>query len=173
MTASAWVAMGALGGRGKISGLYSSVILQQDDIEPLMPFTLSHPATVLPFARLLARRRLLSAVVIGSMVPDFGRFLPWQPARFETHSADALLTFCLPVGLATYWMFQWLIKRPLIELLPPGAYARWRDFSTPASLESLKDWVLAACGVLFGAVTHLVWDAFTHEGARGVRMFPT
>jgi hypothetical protein len=26
--------------------------------------------------------------------------------------------------------------------------------------------------VLFGAVTHLVWDAFTHEGARGVRMFP-
>ena len=138
-----------------------------------MPFTLSHPATVLPFAQLLARWRLLSAVVIGSMVPDFGRFLPWQPARFETHSADALLTFCLPVGLATYWMFQWLIKWPLIELFPPGAYARWRDLSTPASLESLKDWVLAACGVLFGAVTHLVWDAFTHEGARGVRMFPT
>ena len=138
-----------------------------------MPFTLSHPAAVLPFARLLARWHLLSAVVIGSMVPDFGRFLPWQPARFETHSADALLTFCLPVGLATYWMFQWLIKWPLIELFPPGAYARWRDFSTPASVESLKDWALAACGVLFGAVTHLVWDAFTHEGARGVRMFPT
>ena len=138
-----------------------------------MPFTLSHPAAVLPFARLLARWRLLSAVVIGSMVPDFGCFLPWQPARFETHSADALITFCLPVGLATYWMFQWLIKWPLIELFPPGAYARWRDFSTPAAVESLKDWVLAACGVLFGAVTHLVWDAFTHEGARGVRMFPT
>jgi hypothetical protein len=138
-----------------------------------MPFTLSHPAAVLPFARLLARWHLLSAVVIGSMVPDFGRFLPWQPARFETHSADALLTFCLPVGLATYWMFQWLIKWPLIELFPPGAYARWRDFTTPASVESLKDWALAACGVLFGAVTHLVWDAFTHEGARGVRMFPT
>jgi hypothetical protein len=26
--------------------------------------------------------------------------------------------------------------------------------------------------VLGGAVTHLVWDAFTHEGARGVRWFP-
>ncbi len=33
-------------------------------------------------------------------------------------------------------------------------------------------WLLAACGVLAGAVTHLVWDAFTHEGARGVRMLP-
>lgn len=137
-----------------------------------MPFTLSHPATVLPFARLLARWRVLSAVVIGSMVPDFGFFLPWQPARFETHSADALITFCLPVGLATYWIFQWLIKWPLIELFPPGAYARWRDFRSPAAVASLRDWVLAACGVLFGAVTHLIWDAFTHEGARGVRMFP-
>lgn len=138
-----------------------------------MPFTLSHPAIVLPFARLLARWRLLSAVVVGSMVPDFGRFLPWQPARFETHSADALLTFCIPVGLAVYWIFQWLIKWPLIELLPPGAYARWRGLTAPAEVSSLKQWVLAACGVLFGAVTHLVWDAFTHEGGRGLRMFPS
>jgi hypothetical protein len=138
-----------------------------------MPFTLSHPATVLPFARLLARRRLLSAVVIGSMVPDFGRFLPWPPARFETHSADALLTFCLPVGLAVYWIFQWLIKWPLIELLPPGAHARWRELTAAAAVSSIKQWVLAACGVLFGAVTHLVWDAFTHEGGRGLRMFPS
>jgi hypothetical protein len=138
-----------------------------------MPFTLSHPATVLPFARLLARQRLLSAAVIGSMVPDFGRFLPWQPARFETHSADALLTFCLPVGLAVYWMFQWLIKWPLIELLPPGAYGRWRELTAPAEVSSLKQWVLAACGVLFGAMTHLVWDAFTHENGRGLRMFPS
>ena len=137
-----------------------------------MPFTLSHPAAVLPFARAIARRRLLSAVVIGSTVPDFGWFLPWHPTRFETHSADALLTFCLPVGLAAYWIFQWLVKTPLIELLPAGAYARWRELSAPAPLASPRQWLLAACGVLFGAVTHLVWDAFTHEGARGVRMIP-
>jgi hypothetical protein len=137
-----------------------------------MPFTLSHPAAVLPFGRLLARWRVLSAVLAGSMVPDFGHLLPWQPPRFETHSADALLTFCLPVGLAAYWLFQWLIKRPLIELLPAGAHARWRESSAPADVASLKQWILAACGVLFGAVTHLVWDAFTHEGARGLRMFP-
>src|ERR1700689_5600695 len=111
-----------------------------------MPFTLSPPAIVLPFARLLARWRLLSAVVVGSMVPDFGRFLPWQPARFETHSADALLTFCLPVGLATYWLFQWLIKWPLIELFPPGAYARWRETSAPAEVSAITHGFSAACG---------------------------
>jgi hypothetical protein len=39
-------------------------------------------------------------------------------------------------------------------------------------LGSLRQWVVAACGVLVGAVVHLVWDAFTHEESRGVRMFP-
>jgi hypothetical protein len=115
---------------------------------------------------------MLSAAIIGSMVPDFGWFTPWRPARFETHSALSLLTFSLPVGLITYWIFQRLIKTPLIELLPTGAYARWREHAAPADYTSLLQWFLAACGVLAGAVTHLVWDAFTHEGARGVRMIP-
>jgi len=137
-----------------------------------MPFTISHAAVVLPFSRILARRRLLSAVVIGAMVPDFGLFFPWRVYRFETHSAVALLTFCLPVGLAAYWVFQYLVKAPLVELLPAGAYARWRPFSPHANLRSLRQWTLAACGVLAGAVTHLVWDAFTHENARGIRMIP-
>jgi hypothetical protein len=137
-----------------------------------MPFTISHAAAVLPFARPLARWRLLSAAVIGSMVPDFGWFLPWRPARFETHSADALLTFCLPVGLATYWAFQRLIRTPVMELLPPGAYSRWRESAAPADYTNLKQWILVACTVMAGAFTHLVWDAFTHEGGRGLRMIP-
>jgi hypothetical protein len=139
-----------------------------------MPFTLSHTAAVLPFARPLARWRVLSAALIGSMVPDFGLFLPWpwRPERFETHSALALLTFCLPVGLATYWLFEYLIKTPVFELLPDGAHARWKPLAAPAAIGSLRRWLLAACGVLAGAVSHLVWDGFTHEGARGVRLIP-
>ena len=137
-----------------------------------MPFTISHAALVLPLSRLLARWRLLSAVVIGAMVPDFGLFFPWRMHRFETHSAIALLTFCLPVGIATYWLFQYLIKTPLIEVLPEGAYARWRPCASPAYFSSIRQWILAACGVLAGAVTHLVWDAFTHENARGIRRIP-
>ena len=137
-----------------------------------MPFTISHAALVLPLSRLLARWRLLSAVVIGAMVPDFGLFFPWRMHRFETHSTIALLTFCLPVGMATYWIFQYLIKAPVMEVLPQGAYARWRPFSSPADFSSVRQWILAACGVLAGAVTHLVWDAFTHENARGIRMIP-
>jgi hypothetical protein len=137
-----------------------------------MPFTVSHLAVVLPFSRQLARWRVLSAAAMGSMVPDFHIFAPWPMGRIETHSFMALFTFSLPVGLIGYWLFQYLIKAPLIELLPDGAFERWRPFSTPASIESSRQWIFAACGVLAGAFTHLVWDAFTHEGARGIRMLP-
>ena len=137
-----------------------------------MPFTISHAAVVMPFSRLLARWRVLSAVIIGAMVPDFGLFFPWHVHRFETHSVAGLFTFCLPVGLATYWVFQYLIKTPLLEVLPDGAYARWHAFAPPADFASIRQWFLTICGLLAGAVTHLIWDAFTHENARGVRMIP-
>jgi hypothetical protein len=137
-----------------------------------MPYTISHAAVVLPFSRLLARWRLLSAVVIGAMVPDFGLFFPWRVPRFETHSLVALFAFCLPVGLTTYWIFQYLVKTPVLEVLPQGPYARWLPLSSRADIASIRQWLLAACGILAGAVTHLGWDAFTHENARGVRMIP-
>jgi hypothetical protein len=136
-----------------------------------MSFTLSHAAAILPFARLLSRWRLLSACVIGAMVPDFGLFFPWRLDRVETHSGMSLITFCLPVGLATYWLFQALIRTPVLEVLPEGAYARSRASAAPADMGSLLQWVRAACGVLAGAITHLIWDGFTHEGARGMRLF--
>jgi hypothetical protein len=137
-----------------------------------MPYTLSHVAAVLPFSRQLARLQILSAMVIGSMVPDFGYFLPIHLQRAATHGAVSLVTFSLPLGLLTYWIFQRWMKAPLFNLLPDPAYIRWRPFSTPAVLTSPRQWLLAACGVLVGAVIHLVWDGFTHEGARGMRMMP-
>jgi hypothetical protein len=136
-----------------------------------MPFTISHTAVVLPFSRWLARWQLLSAATIGAMVPDFRVFFPGMP-RVETHSFTALFTFCLPVGWITYWVFQRLIKSPILEVLPEGPYARWRPFAAEAHIRSWRQWLLAGGGVLAGAVTHLIWDAFTHDGGRGVRLFP-
>jgi hypothetical protein len=137
-----------------------------------MPFTISHVATVLPLARFLERGRVLSALVIGSMVPDFSLFLPWRVDRVETHSAVALFTWSLPVGIATYWVFQYGIKRPIREVLPDGAYARSLPYAAVARIGNLEQWLLACAAILVGAITHLVWDGFTHEGARGVRMIP-
>jgi hypothetical protein len=137
-----------------------------------MPYTISHAAAVLPFSHWLRRLRVLSATVIGSMVPDLGYLMPVHPSRMLTHSALSLVTFSLPLGLLCYWVFQRLMKTPLLSLLPDQAYMRWRPFAAPAALDSPRQWLLAAGGVLAGAVTHLAWDGFTHEGARGMRMIP-
>ena len=65
-----------------------------------MPFTVSHIAAVLPGYRPLKRAHVLTAAVIGSMVPDFGLLVPGFMARWQTHSLPGLFTFCLPIGLA-------------------------------------------------------------------------
>src|SRR5258707_2092213 len=101
-----------------------------------MPFTISHAAVVLPFSRLLARWRLLSAVIVGAMVPDFGLFFPWRMHRVESHSAGALFAFCLPVGMATYWLFLYLIKAPGLGVLPDSAYAPPPPDSSAATVVS-------------------------------------
>ncbi len=137
-----------------------------------VPFTVSHAAAVLPFAHYLRRWHMLSAAVIGSMVPDFGFFLPGHWQRAETHSLEALVQFCLPVGLGAYWLFELLVKPATSELLPDRAYVRAQVYSPAAHVGNATQWLLAGLGVILGAITHLVWDAFTHEGARGVRMFP-
>ena len=89
-----------------------------------MPFTISHIAAVLPGYRVFTRANIFSAAVIGSMVPDFGILLPGAISRMETHSITALCTFCLPVGLMTYWLTLLLIRPAVLEALPNGAYAR-------------------------------------------------
>src|ERR1700686_3075010 len=137
-----------------------------------MPFTVSHIAAVLPAHRPLTRAQVFTAAVIGSMVPDFGLLVPGFMARWQTHSLPGLFTFCLPVGLAAYWLTLLLIGPAMSEVLPDGAYLRLRAAHPAASITQLSAWLRAAAALLLGAITHLIWDAFTHENARGVRMFP-
>jgi hypothetical protein len=139
-----------------------------------MPFTLSHVAAVVPAFRPLSRAQVFAAAVIGSMVPDFGLLLllPNTLIRWHTHSFEGLFSFCLPAGLCAYWITLLLIKPALLEVVPDRPYLRLRAAPASASIMDLRHWLYAALAVLFGAVTHLIWDDFTHEDARGVRMFP-
>jgi hypothetical protein len=137
-----------------------------------MPFTVSHIAAVLPGYRPLTRAHVFTAAVIGSMVPDFGLLVPGFMARLQTHSLQGLFTFCLPVGLTAYWLTLLLIRPAMIEVVPDGAYLRLRAAHPPASIRQVSAWLYAGAALLLGAATHIIWDAFTHEDARGVRMFP-
>jgi hypothetical protein len=135
-----------------------------------MPFTISHIAAVLPLQKPLRRLGLLSAAAIGAMVPDMDLILPTRLAREQTHGRLALVTFCLPVGLAAWALFQALVKPALIEVLPNRVYTRLCAEHLGTRLGSVTAWLYAALAVLFGALTHIVWDGFTHEDGRGARL---
>jgi Domain of unknown function (DUF4184) len=137
-----------------------------------MPFTVSHIAAVLPGYRPLTRAHVFMAAVIGSMVPDFGLLLPNTLVRWQSHSVSALFSFCLPVGLFAYWLTLLLIKPALQEVAPDRAYLRLRARHPSVAISNPMHWLYAALALLLGAASHLLWDDFTHEDARGVRMFP-
>lgn len=109
-----------------------------------------------------------SALVIGSVVPDWPLYLPVGPAYATTHSLVGVLGFCVPVGFALFLLFQFLLKRPLFELLP--AYFRqrlWRFVQAPwvFRFHTLVGVVIA---LALGSMVHVAWDSFTHKGQWGV-----
>jgi hypothetical protein len=137
-----------------------------------MPFTLSHPAAALPLLRPLGRYGVLSALVIGSLVPDLAYFIPLTIARNESHSITGLFLFCFPAGFVSYILFHVLFKGPLLGLLPTSLLHRMNtSVNNFMSLPSVP-WTSVSISLLCGTATHLIWDTFTHEAAPGVAVIP-
>jgi len=110
---------------------------------------------------------VLSALVIGSMAPDFSYFLPFPISRSQSHSIAGLFWFCVPVGLVAYVAFQRLLARPLVDLLPASLRMRLLPV-----IDARVDapWRAVIVSLFVGAATHIAWDAFTHAGAPIVRV---
>lgn len=126
-----------------------------------MPFTLAHPAAVLP----LRRVRLLRTVplILGAMAPDVPYYLPWRIAQYIppiTHTFLGSFTVDLPIGLVMLLMV-WLLRAPLAA--PPGGRASIKCRTALERFGSRPiNWVLAPLSILIGAWTHIAWDSFTH-----------
>lgn len=132
-----------------------------------MPFTISHAAAVLPIHRLSAKLPL-TALMIGSMAPDFGYFFSHEASRQYTHSLGSLLYFSLPAGLAVWFFYVAVLEKATITLLSDRWHTRFAhtDAITPALLGR------AAIAIVLGAITHLLWDAITHRGTFATETFP-
>lgn len=140
-----------------------------------MPFTLSHPAAVLPFVR---RPFSAAALVAGAVAPDlpyFARSTPvpvsaqswYEPFMNATtsHTLAGALTVSLPYALALYG-FLLVARRPVAGLVPavvagfPGPGDARGGPLGAGRLLARTGWVLVS--LVLGIATHLVWDSFTH-----------
>lgn len=118
-----------------------------------------------------ARWSAASALVIGSMVPDFAYFMPWPDTRHASHTLPGLLSFCLPIGLASVIVFEFFLRRPLTFLLPRFLRDRLGPI-TPPRLHHPRVLAASVAALLVGALTHQVWDSFTHGNGVIVEILP-
>jgi hypothetical protein len=125
-----------------------------------VPLTLSHPAVVLPLRRLGLP---LSALVVGSMVPDLPLYLGSQRGYDIAHSPLGVVTVDVVGALLVLGLWFAALRDPLADSAPSGV----RDRVVPRARLSPRQWLLAPLGALAGAVTHLVWDSFTHPDRWG------
>ncbi|MFB7128006.1 DUF4184 family protein [Kitasatospora sp. NPDC056273] len=152
-----------------------------------MPFTLSHPAAVLPLLRAAGACGPLvaSALVAGSMAPDVPFFaeslLPGVYGQGGlTHRWWAVPTVDVAIAGALVAGWHGLLRGPLVALLPErwagGAEAltvrRAGDAADPAEAGAVGGAAWFAASAAIGAATHVGWDAFTHGDRLGVRLLP-
>lgn len=138
-----------------------------------MPFTLSHPAIVLPLGRLSPKYLSITGLVIGSMLPDFEYFIRMNLTSKYSHTLGGIFYFCLPLGVLLYILFNQFVRKSLIESFPEflyGRFEKYRDYDWLSYFK--KHWYVVLYSLLIGICSHILWDMFTHPGGYFVEQFP-
>jgi hypothetical protein len=147
-----------------------------------LPFTLSHAAAVLPAVRTdgTGRGPLVPAVLVaGSFAPDMTYYAASAVSGAMefgdvTHSFPGVFTVDVLIAWALVGLWL-LVREPLVALLPRARQGRVSALvrcGTPRARvrpSLVLRWYASA---VLGALTHVVWDAFTHLDRWGMRLFP-
>lgn len=134
-----------------------------------MPFTFAHPLVVVPLRRVGLP---LTALAVGAMIPDLVLFAPLPLGYGTTHSLVGILTVDLVLGALLLGVWRRLVQAPLTDAAPRRLRARLPAPASPLERPRPVGLILAALGLVVGAVTHVVWDAFTHSHGWVVQRVP-
>lgn len=130
-----------------------------------MPFTFSHPAIVLPATYLPKKWYSLSALIVGSMTPDFEYFMRMKDYSKYGHTWAGLFYFDIPLGLLLIFLFHNVVRNVLIEHLPFSLNVRLSAFEEFNWNKYFRKHVIVVLiSLIAGIASHLFWDSFTHYG---------
>ena len=126
-----------------------------------MPWTLSHPAAVLPLRRFAKRPLTFAGLLIGSMTPDIGYYINRFDLSNFAHTLPGTFVACVPTGLVLLLGLLFFC-RPIAYVLPSPHRQALLPLC-PGFPRGVAHWLLILLALLVGAWTHTFWDAFTHE----------
>jgi hypothetical protein len=128
-----------------------------------MPFTFAHPAIVLPIDRLLQKRLSLSALVMGSMVPDFEGFILLTDVKTWSHTWHGMFWLDMPLGFALLFLFHGVVRDRLIDNLPMFFKKRFIGYKRLDWNKYFREhFLIVLLSMFIGVFSHMVWDDFTH-----------
>ena len=128
-----------------------------------MPFTLAHPAGVLPLKWLKRSWFSTTGLVVGSMAPDYEYFMKQYPSPSigETFWGAALFDF--PLALIVAFVYHLLVKPPLVQHLPAPYDYRYSGYLQNSFLSYLgRHWLVFISSIILGIASHLLLDWSTH-----------
>lgn len=138
-----------------------------------MPFTFSHPAIVLPLAKINPKYSSASALILGSMAPDFEYFIRMQLKQVHGHTLQGVFYFDLPVTICSLFLFHLLVRDTLIDHLPEFLRKKYAHFYQMNWFSyARKRWYVILYSAVIGIFSHLFWDAFTHAPGYFVQFIP-
>lgn len=137
-----------------------------------MPFTLAHPAIVLPLTYLPKKWFSLTGLVIGSLTPDFEYFIRMRIQSDYSHTWIGVLWFDIPIGLFLAFIYHNIVREKLIDNTPNLIYSRLEKFkSFDWNSYFQRHWFVIILSLFIGAASHLIWDSFTHDHGYFVQKF--
>lgn len=138
-----------------------------------MPFTFSHAAATLVFKPWLKKQQLsYTGLILGTMAPDFEYFLRMKMKGELGHQLIGIFVFNLPVAVVFALLFHTVIKEQLIEYLPKRVKTRFIVYQHENWWVYLKKHLyIVLSSIVIGIMTHILWDAFTHQTGFFVKNF--
>ncbi|CAM5599176.1 hypothetical protein GCM10010329_49870 [Streptomyces spiroverticillatus] len=127
-----------------------------------MPYTLVHPAAVLPLRRLTGGLLMPSALVVGAMAPDLVGYMPLPRVGLLSHEWLGVVTVAPLLSLVVLALFHGLLKRPLTDLAPAPLRRRLAGPVNGFRWRSWKSAAVILLSTVVGAATHVLWDDLTH-----------
>lgn len=139
-----------------------------------MPFTFSHPAIILPLSYLPKKWISLTALIVGSMTPDFEYFLRMKVQSIYSHTIPGIFWFDLPLGIIITFVFHTMVRNALFLNLPKQIKTRLLTYQTFEWTQYFKcNWIVVIISLLIGIMSHLFWDSFTHHHGYFVEIIPS
>jgi hypothetical protein len=128
-----------------------------------MPFTFSHPAVVIPLIK--AKIRLSStALIIGSIIPDFEYFIRMKDESYYSHTILGLFWFDIPLAVFVCFIYHLVVRNSLFDNLPHFLKERFLVYKKFDWISYFKrNWMIVLFSIIIGAATHILWDGVTHE----------